>query len=309
MIDTLTSPWRVLAAALLVALLPGPAPAQNLQMRLYSSLLPGLSESVARGGTRPAIDYLGERVNWKIEHDIQSGRTFKDLLDFGAKLNDPKRDCHIGAMWGIEYGWLAQQYPKLKVLAVAAQGDNIVQSRTQVLVRKGSGVKKLADLKGKKLALYARVPLMDRLSVQEMLKEEKQEPKGFFKTGEPYATMGEAVDAVRDGVEDCVFVNSSTYGRLLAVQPGLEQLFTVLKSGDAYPDAVLVGNPDKINKVRKDLWRTLEAELLEIHKSPYGKECLEQWRFPYFVKVDPKYYERVDKAVRRFPSERLSTLE
>ncbi len=306
--------WAV--ACLLVAATPAPAPAQKkdgpaLEVRVYSSLLPSVNKSDARAFSRPLGEFVGRRIDVPINVDVHEGTSPKDLFEFGRKLNDG--EYHVGAVWGVEYGWLREKYPKLRALVVVSYGDKEMPNHTQIFVRKESAPSKLrlSDLKGRRLAVCKDTPLMDRLFVREMFREEKLSEKDFFAPSEPFANAKLAAAAVKNGKADCVIMNSQTYVRLRSVHPGLAESLESLKTGPVYPESVLVGSPEAMERLRrkKGLWADLRQEFLDAYTSPEGKECINFWRFQSFVAPDDKYERQVDKAVRTLPVKELLTLE
>ncbi len=305
-----------LAAALALAVLAPAACAQKkadrpvFKFRIYWSLTAGLSESNVRGVSQPMLDLIDRRVGQPFECDVCKGSTPEDLFAFGKKLNDG--EYHIAAVMGIEYGWLAQKYPNLKPLAVIFAGDRTATARTQLYVKRGREAQGLAALKGGKLATYKGMPFMDELFLREMLVEEKQEPKGFFlREKVPHETVREAVTAVIEGQSDCVVLNDTTYYRLQAARPGMAKALRALKHGDPYPMPVLVGSPAVVDRLRREpgLWRDIRQELLTIHTTPEGEECVRFWRFTSFVAPDEAYEKHVKATAEKFPVKALLTLE
>jgi ABC-type phosphate/phosphonate transport system substrate-binding protein len=280
-----------------------------IQFRIYSSLIAGLNKDDARGATQPLFDLLGRRVGERIKCDIHDGKTPEDLFKFGEKLNNG--EYQIGAVWGIEYGWLRKKFPRLEVLAVVYIGEHDNVGFAKVFVREGSPFKKLADLKDKRLAVYKDLPLMDRVFLQEMLREDKLEPKKFFAKTETMTSVRQAAAAVKRKEADCVVMSTSTLIRLQNLQPGVAKSLVELKTGEAYPMPVIIGVPEVMSKFRtsKQLWADCQKHLLELHGTPEGKECINFWRFQSFVADDKDYQQKVEKICRKYPVEVLLNLE
>jgi ABC-type amino acid transport substrate-binding protein len=179
------------------------------------------------------------------------------------------------------------------------------------MVPRDSAFKKLADLKGKLLAVYKDTPLMDRLFLQSMLRAERLDPKSFFVRSEAYPSVRHAAAAVKSGKADCLIVNNTTRSRLADLQPGLVNALTELNSGEVYPMPALVGSPEAVNALRqrKGLWDELRDQLLDIHNSSEGKECVSFWRFEHFVKSDEEYQRKVEDLAAKYPAKVLLNLE
>jgi ABC-type phosphate/phosphonate transport system substrate-binding protein len=307
-------PWCLAAAGLLAGLIPVSAQekkddAAPLKFRIYGSLLPGYSKADSIGSSQPMLTFVGDKIGRRIECGVHDGTTPEDLLDFGKKLNGG--EYHFAAVWGLEYGWLREKYPLLRVLTVVYGNETKSTSRTMLMVPRGGAAKKLADLKGKRLAVYRDMPLMDRLFLREMLRAEKLDPKSFFARTEPYPSVRHAAAAVKEGKADCLLISNTTHARLADLQPGLAAALTELASGENYPMPAIIGVPEVVNQARKrkGLWEDLRDQLLDVHNSPEGKECVSFWRFEYFVKFDDNYQRKVDDLAAKYPAKVLLNLE
>jgi ABC-type phosphate/phosphonate transport system substrate-binding protein len=299
--------WCFAAASFLIALVTAPAVAQpkrdppELKLRLYGSIVHGVNKSEAKHVTQPLCDYVGRQIDQPIECGVHEGSTADDLFEFGKKLNSG--EYHVGVIWGLEYGWLREKFPKLKINVVVSSGDKESLERTQLFVRKDSPFNKLADLEGKRLAVYKDMMLMDRVCLRVMLAEDKFDPDKFLVRCKPVAFARSAADAVRGGDADCLVMNNFTYARLRNLQPDLAADLVEIKSGPNYPMPVLVGLPEAVDKLRKKkgLWADLREHFLNVHNVPEGKECANFWRFQCFVAPDDAFLRGVDDLARKLP--------
>jgi ABC-type phosphate/phosphonate transport system substrate-binding protein len=304
--------WCLAAACLLAARLPAPAQTKSaalpvVKVRIYGSILPGYSRSDAKAFSEPMMKLIGRNLGLAPELEIADGTTPDDLFAFGKKLQDG--EYHLGAIWGAEYGWLREKYPGLKPNSVATVSSSDLPDHTLLMVHKNSRCKTVADLKGKRLAVSKDMPLMDRVSLQAIIRDAKLEPKGFFVRGESLGNVRLAAAAVRNGKADCVAMATSIYFRLKELQPTLASDLIELKSGPVYPAVALVGSPEVLERIRKKLWDDLQGQFLTIQNSPEGKDCINYWRLQTFVAPDQAYKDKVDATSRRFPVEVLLNLD
>ncbi|HEX5270884.1 MAG TPA: PhnD/SsuA/transferrin family substrate-binding protein, partial [Gemmataceae bacterium] len=265
--------------------------------------------SDANAFTQPMLDCVGRKVGHRIECDVYPGATRDDLREFGKKLR--AGEFHVGVVWGIEYGWLGGDSSDLKILAVVSVVGNETISRTVVLVRKDSGITRLADLKGKRLAGYKDFPLMDRVFLNKMLRDEKLDPKDFFGKGETFGSLKAAAFAVKDGkAADCVVMSNVSFARLKRVTR-LDEALVELKAGEVYPLPVLIGSPDAVNRLgkKKGLWDELQKQFLAAHRTPEGAECMNFWRVQSFVAADADFRRRVRAATDKVPADALLNLD
>jgi ABC-type phosphate/phosphonate transport system substrate-binding protein len=230
--------------------------------------------------------------------EVEKGTTAKDLLAFGKKLN--AGTYHFGVLWGVEYGWLKKKYPNLEVLAVITPTNSMVKVRSQLRVRKQKADADLKNLKGLRLARYKGAPLMDQAALEKMLREKELDPKGFFhELDKPFATIKDAVQAVRAGKADCVMINAVAYNRLKTDLKNLdEDLVGVEESSKPFPLSVVIGSR---KTMKSTVWTKVQDELLAIDKKPEGKTAVSFWRVDSFAKPEQRFLSEIDKAARDFP--------
>ena len=234
--------WRLLGAVLAAMSLSADAAEQAaVQIRLFSSVTPGLEERHAISFTKPMIDLLSRQLAQPMEVGIENG---KDLMAFGKDLDEGK--THIGVVWGLEYGWLRQRYPRLEIMAVTTQGGQ-VQIPAQLLVRKDFPGKTIADLKGKKLATYERAPMMILRFRNKVLKDKGFDPKTFFKEITTFETPKGAIGALKSGNVHVVEIDGMTWSRYGVTQSlGKNSEIKTFVNPQSFPEAVIVGRPDKV---------------------------------------------------------------
>ncbi len=305
--------WTVTGVVLVLPWPARPAAAQPatadrrppLQLRLYASLVAGVSERRAQAATKPLIDLVSANVDYPVESGIEKGTGPEGVLAFGKKLDDGV--VHVGTVWGLEYGWIRQKYPKIKPMAIAANG-NRAPWRSQLMVRRQDNPPSLAPLKGKKLAEFKYMSLMDRLILDDMLVQAKQDPRDFFALQVPRASVKEALLAVKNGQADCVMVNVADFTREANNQPKVAQALMAVKVSQPYPGGVLVGRVDRVEHLQRGLWGKVQTELLRCRDTAEGAMLADFWRFDLLERPDDKYLEQVDEAARKFPIERLRKL-
>jgi ABC-type phosphate/phosphonate transport system substrate-binding protein len=229
--------------------------------------------------------------------EVEKGTTAKDLLAFGKKVNEGT--YHFGVLWGVEYGWLKTKYPNLEVLAAITPSKIEVKVRSLLLVRKQKAAADFKKLKGLRLARYKGAPLMEQAGLEQMLRGQKPNPKGFFRElDKPFATIKDAIQAVREGKADCVIVNVTVYNRLKNDLKNLDEDLVIVKKSEPFPLAVVIGSR---RTMKKRLWTKIQGELLAAHNKEEGRVALSFWRVRYFAKPEQSFLNEIDKAARDFP--------
>jgi len=255
-----------------------------LQVRLYSSVLAGVSDEDALGSTDPMVQLAAHKLHYKIQLGLTKGETEEDLRAFGKELDSGV--CHVGAIWGLEYGWLQQEFPRLEPLIVLLQQETRFVS--QFLVRSKDHLGgEFATLKGKRLALYRGIPLMDRAYLAGLL-HEGETVNTYFKVekDQRYETVVEAINAVCDEEADCVLVNIEVYSHQLVNRPGLRKQLRAIVPSEPFPPAALIGRRERLNQIRPRLWEDLQETLEAMDQSAEGKECRRFWRVERFARPE-----------------------
>jgi ABC-type phosphate/phosphonate transport system substrate-binding protein len=274
----------------------------RVKVRLYSSVAPGISDKHARAYTRPMLDLLGDQLGCMIDFDLTKGDSADDLLRFGREINDGA--VHVGVIWGLEYGWLRVRWPELRPMVVCTQRKYAYESR--VMVREGFGARALADLKGKRLATYQGASLMDRMYLDKLLKDNKETLRDFFGDIKSYPTVKSAILAVRNNEADCLVVNMVAYTRHITSGPKLK--LDYLLPSEPFPDAVLVGRPDRMDALRRGLWSEMRKSLGTIHRTAVGRQCVDFWMIEQFSSPGEAFEQIVRERLRDYPITALARL-
>ena len=241
------------------------------------------------------VQLLTRQVGYPIEVEIVRGETAADLLRFGAQLD--QGTYHVAAVWGLEYGWLRQQYGDLRALALMRQQD--AQYYCQIMVRRGAGLNDFAQLKGKHLANYPRMTLMQTVFLQKLLEQQDSSVDAFFGQTTQFPTVTSAINKVHKGIADCVVVDTILYSRHIANQPNIN--LAVIQPVQPMPQSVLIGRRDRTESLRAGLWQDVQEKLSQIHTTPQGRQCVDFWRIERFTLPNDQYEQLVTKCVREFP--------
>lgn len=316
-------PWLLLLSLLGAVETPSVSAQARLEVRMFPSVVPGISRSHALAFTEPLLEDISSRLDIKIEFDLEDperGKSIDDLRAFANKLNSGQ--YHIGVLWGLEYGWIQEQFQELDLdyLVIVKNGDQALW-RSQLLVAATeiekfeplSEHQKLNRLKNRKLMWTKRQPLMDCVFLHKLLRDngkvlvgkkaETPKPEEFFQV-EACDTIVDAAVAVKEGNAYCMITSIVHFDRLLATQPTVANSLNSILVSDGYPPPLLVGNPGRINQLRPELWKRLREELRTMHRRPGGKEFISFWRMEAF-EFPHDFQPQIRSAAKLFPVELL----
>ncbi len=292
---------------------------KTVEVRLYSSIMPGVNIGNAVTNTQPWCRGIGNALGLHVNIEATHGTTATDLFEFGKSLNDGKNakgePVHLGAVWGIEYGWLREKYPELKPLVICYHGS--IGFSMHVMAREKDGkaiAKNLRDLKGKRLVVSKKGSLMNQIfletEVRKVLKPDETVVK-FFSSVNACNSLQDAIEQVRDDHADCLVVDIASYHKLMAGKGnvGLAKVTT----SSAFPLQVIVGRPDNLRKLSRGLWTKAQSQILKSQHTSDGQMCVGFWGFDRFVgpsDFEAKGFESMLKdRVRTYEASTLTELQ
>ena len=246
------------------------------------------------------MEILSRKIDYQCDFGLANGEGADELIQFGQELNDGR--IHLGCIWGLEYGWLHQEYPQLEMMVTASQGvgSQMKSSWPARLMCREDFQGGFGALKGKTLASYKRLPLMNQLFLKSRLEQHGYRTnESFFRAVKPCRTLKQAIIAVRDKEADCVVVDAGTYVRHITSHPSIR--LETLEISEPFPDPVIVGRPDLVEQLRVGLWQTTRDELETIHRTAEGKQCCMFWQMDAFVNPTPHFHEVIRQRVLEYP--------
>ena len=184
-------------------------------------------------------------------------------------------------------GRLAQKRDGWQLVVQSGQ-----KTATVILVRKESSIRRLEDLRGKKMAVG------NWRSVTYLLAEEALAKKGL--------TLGKDVEVVEtatfSNVVQSVFLGEADAGAtptllwdkwLYVNEEQHRQLREIFRAKPATPSFLVMANP----KTDQATILRLRRSLLRFHETPEGKDFLEKSQFESFLPLDEASMARIDPYV------------
>jgi ABC-type phosphate/phosphonate transport system substrate-binding protein len=256
----------------------------------------GVSDKHALAFTRPVVDLIARDLDYPLYFDIAPGQTADDLFRLGQQIEDGK--IHIAIVWGLEYGWLRERFPRFRPMAVTRHETDSL--RSQLMVRPGEGVGDFAGLQGKRLATYRRTPLMDRMYLDRLVESNGKTLATYFSKIIPFPTAKDAICAVLNDKADCVMINTMVYQRHIANRPKLKTQEVVISP--PFPQAVLMGRPDRVDGLRDGLWLQLQQCLQRVDDTPEGRQGLDFWKQESFIlPAEDNFEQLVRQRLAEYP--------
>jgi phosphonate transport system substrate-binding protein len=159
-----------------------------------------------------------------------------------------------------------------------------------IFVRKDSGIKNVADMQDKTLALVERATTAGYVFPLAYFKRHGiNDMKAYFKEKIFTGSHDAAIEAVLSGQADVGAAKNTIYDMLKKTNPAIEQELVILASSPRVPSNGLCVRSD-MNPVYKTKFKTA---LLNLHSDPAGAAVLNKLGALRFVETSKKDYQPV----------------
>ena len=122
----------------------------------------------------------------------------------------------------------------------------------------------------------------------------------------PYPTAAGALHAVMTGNADAIIIDKDTFSHWGRNRQVLAKRFVAITRSSAYSPPVVIGNPRKINKLRKGMWFASQKSWSEIQDYETNRDVTERfkqlkvfWGIEEFVR--PKEYKNFEELLKKLP--------
>jgi phosphonate transport system substrate-binding protein len=277
-----TVKWAAITALLLALLLPVPTTSHAAQKKLLIGLIPEMNIFKQKQRFKLLGDYLSNKTGIPVEFTI--------LSRYGNIIESFTSEKMDGAFFGSFTGALAIQKLGVAPLARPVNLDNSSTYKGYLFVRKNSGIKTVADMKGKKMAFVEKATTAGYVFPLAWLKENGVPSlDGFFSEYYFTGSHDAAVMSVLNKKADIGAAKHSMYDRVRKEDPRVDQELVILAVSPEVPSNGLC--------VRKDLDKAIKAKLkdalLNLHNEPEGKAVLEKFGALKFIETTAKDYQPV----------------
>lgn len=282
----LRSLFRCGACALLLAVVPvvhaAPQAAPQPRQKLLIGLIPEMNIFKQKQRFRLLGDYLAKKTGLPVEFTI--------LSRYGNIIDSFRTEKMDGAFFGSFTGALA--IGKLGVLPLArpVNLDNSSTYQGYLFVRKDSGIKTAADMRGKRMAFVEKATTAGYLFPLAYLREQGiTNIETFFRERIFTGSHDAAIVAVLDRTADVGAAKHSVYDRVRRENSRVDQELVIIARSPSVPSNGLC--------VRSDLDPALKTKLKEallgLDRDPAGKAVLENFGALRFIETTPNDYQPV----------------
>jgi len=262
--------------------LPAGAFPEPKQQKLYIGLIPEMNIFKQKQRFKLLGDYLSKKTGIPVEFTI--------LSRYGNIIESFTSEKMDGAFFGSFTGALAIKKLGVVPLARPVNLDNTSTYQGYLFVRKDSGIRTAADMKGKKMAFVEKATTAGYIFPRAYLREHGiTNIDSYF--GEQFFTGSHdaAILAVLNKKADIGAAKHSMYDRVRKENPRVDQELVILAKSPSVPSNGLCVRKDLAADVRKKL----KDALLSLKNEPEGKQVLEKFGAIMFIETTPEDYEPV----------------
>jgi ABC-type phosphate/phosphonate transport system substrate-binding protein len=185
----------------------------------------------------------------------------------------------------------------VKPLVLAVNKE--VQLKAYILVREESAAKNVTDLHGKSFSFPPRSLNHVYLYLHRTIQDSGFDPAGFFAPSPTPANVGQAMDAVVDGVTEGTIVDAIAWDVYCQRKPGRAKKLRVIHESGWFPTATVVYNAKSSDP---KVMEKVKTALLASDQTAMGRQMLTLWRLTQFRNVPAEYEPLLASSVKTYPA-------
>ncbi len=271
-----------LSLCLLVGLTLFPLNTQATESELRIGLIPEMNVFSQLARFNPLAEYLSEQAGLQIKFTI--------LSRYGNIIDRFKAEGMDGAFLGSFTGALAIQQLQLEPLVRPVNLDGKSTYHGHIYTRKDSGVRTVADMRGKKFAFVEKATTAGYLFPLAFLRAQGVTDFRTHFSEHYFAGSHDAsINAVLNRKADVGASKNTVYDWIRKTDPRIDQELVVLAESGRVPSNGLCIRAD----LAAELKQKIRTALLSMNHSAKGQAVLEQFKALKFIPASHEDYQPV----------------
>jgi phosphonate transport system substrate-binding protein len=271
-----------LAAWALIVPFPSLAHSAAPPMQIVIGLIPEMNVFAQMERFKPLAEYLTEQTGIPVK--------LKILSRYGNIIDHFTSEGMDGAFFGSFTGAMAIQKLGVVPLVRPVNLDGESTYCGLIFIRKGSGIRSMKDLKGKRFAFVERATTAGYIYPVALLREQGVSNwRSFFSDHYFTGSHDASIYAVLEGKADAGAAKNSVYTWMRSKEPRVDRELQVLSESIRVPSNGLCVRKDLDENVKKKI----RNALLNLHSTSRGKEVLAKFRALRFIEASPADYAPV----------------
>jgi ABC-type phosphate/phosphonate transport system substrate-binding protein len=207
-----------------------------------------------------------------------------------------QNDLHLTVVNGVEYAWHREHYEAATPLVAAFTTG--VKMKAVLVAPAESAIKRVSDLRGKRVALPERLPQHAFLFLQHALQQSGTQPQGFLGHTTTPVNSEEGIESVIDRNSDAILLDGDAWKAYQERKPARSRKLQVIAQSAAFPTPVVLYHREHANKVEM---LALRAALCLAHQKAYSRQLLNFWGISKFVLCGREYETTVARILKELP--------
>jgi phosphonate transport system substrate-binding protein len=221
---------------------------------------------------RPLAAYIAEKLGTGVRMTILS--RYGDIID---RFSDRRMD---GAFFGIFTGVLAMEKLEVEPVVRPVRLNGKSTDQGYLFARKDSGIRTVADMKGKRIAFVDKATVTGYLFAVAYLREHGvMNIDQYFREYSFVGSHDSVIHSVLDNRADIGLAKSSIFNKMIEKDPSVGNELVIIARSEELPDTTLC--------LRKDMSPDIKARirdiLLGMDKDPKGREILRKFEALRFI--------------------------
>jgi ABC-type phosphate/phosphonate transport system substrate-binding protein len=250
-----------------------------------------LAEGTSGGDEQGALETLHKFVQSETGFDnemvVQNG-----WEDLAKQLSEG--EVQVGVFPGYEYAAATAKYPKLRVLALAANGPQPYRY-AYLITRKDAKFKSFDDLKGQTLEIPKAAHGYQDVYLEAQAKKAGAKMKSFFGKITYSDNAEDAADDVVDGTAHAACIDRAALEAYKRRKPGRFGQLKQIGKSEIMPPTVIACYDDKLPAATQ---KRFTSGLLNANQKEKGRTLMAYFKMTAFVKP-PEDFERVLAETRK----------
>jgi phosphate/phosphite/phosphonate ABC transporter binding protein len=252
---------------------------------------------------RPLVDYIEKKLAWRVKIRLKHLASYEDVLS--EFINGTVNAAFFGSL---TYGIVKA---KKGATAIARpEKDDVSQYCGLILARRGSGIKKFSDLKGKSFSMIKATTAAD-VFPRLMLKQKGfDQPEDFFGDVQYVGSHDVSIEMIMHGKVAAGAAKDLIFEKMARENPKIKEELVVLAKSEPVPENALVihhdldiacynchfkllGQLEQKEAFCEHIQKQLLSVLLEMGKDEEGQEVLAGIGADRFLQTSDSDYENL----------------
>lgn len=259
----------------------------DVRVALTGNVVTWVDPASVRAASEPLIDMIAKRVKRSYSFSTVSGG-----IELLARLKTGKINYAFGSLQ--DYVEIADEIKVVPVVKARAMGSDTF--RIQLLVRRGSGITRIDQLRGKTISIFERESIY-RIYLDVLLAKNKiKSPEEFFSTTRKKKKLNSVVLDLLLGEADACIASDQMVRAMAKLNPRITKKLVVLNASKPFPNPPMFA----LTSVDRRLFQQVKQVAIDLHKSQNGRQLLLMFKTERMVPAKDSDYDSFRELLKAY---------